>query len=289
MSKLSGLSLRTSLLALFGVFSESLLGETIDCIEIPSIPYVISEQGVYCLKQNLAGSLLYGDGIVVATNNVTIDMNGYKLGNLAAGAATNASGISASGRSNLILRNGVIRGFLRGVEFAGSGGAHLVENVRLDGNTHVGIFVSAPNVTLLDNTIVDTGGSSVASLTHAYGIVVFGESVTISGNQISGVVSSGTSPARGIHVVSDEAQILNNSISGLVAPAASFESYLFYAGQGGIIEGNRMMASAADQTNGITVNGGSMALCRNNQAVGFNAATFQCSDGGGNVSVKTPY
>ncbi len=89
--------------------------ETIECTVIDSIPFIITVQGIYCLTGNLASSLTSGEMITVATNNVTIDMNGFKLGGLAAGTATLANGIFALDRRNITIRNGSIRGFLRGI------------------------------------------------------------------------------------------------------------------------------------------------------------------------------
>ena len=63
---------------------------------ITSLPAVISSQGTWCMKQDLATAVTSGFVITVATNNVTIDCNNFKLGGLAAGAGTQASGIFAN-------------------------------------------------------------------------------------------------------------------------------------------------------------------------------------------------
>ncbi len=118
--------------------------ETIECTVIDTIPFIITVQGIYCLTGNLASGLTSGDMITVATNNVTIDMNGFKLGGLAAGAATFANGIFAFGRRNITIRNGSIRGFFRGILLQGNpatSSGHLLEDLRLDGNTLIGARV----------------------------------------------------------------------------------------------------------------------------------------------------
>ncbi len=56
-------------------------GETTNCTAITSIPATITTQGIYCLTGNLSGNLATGNAITINTNNVTIDLNGYKLGN----------------------------------------------------------------------------------------------------------------------------------------------------------------------------------------------------------------
>src|SRR5690554_5554987 len=97
------------LLAIAG-WTQSASAETTECTVIDSIPAVISSQGVYCLKKHVSGALASGAAISVNTNNVTIDCNEFKIGNLAAGPATQATGISASGRNNVTVRNCGIRG-----------------------------------------------------------------------------------------------------------------------------------------------------------------------------------
>src|SRR5687768_7416536 len=57
---------------------------------ISSLPATISTQGTWCLKSNLSTGITTGNAITIATNNVTIDCNDYKLGRLPAGDATNA-------------------------------------------------------------------------------------------------------------------------------------------------------------------------------------------------------
>src|SRR5690606_36206278 len=88
--------------------------ETTECMEIQSIPAVISTQGVYCLKRHVSGALATGSAIAVNTNNVTIDCNEFKIGNLAAGPGTQAVGIIASNRNNVTVRNCGVRGFQTG-------------------------------------------------------------------------------------------------------------------------------------------------------------------------------
>ena len=68
------------------VFPTSTQAETIDCTAITSPPYVIATQGVYCLTGNLSTSITTGSAIEIQANNVTLDLNGFKLGELVAGA-----------------------------------------------------------------------------------------------------------------------------------------------------------------------------------------------------------
>src|SRR4249920_3466180 len=67
---------------------------------ITSLPAVITTQGTWCLKQDLATTVTSGSAITINTNNVTIDCNDFKLGGLGAGLATLANGIYSLNRVN---------------------------------------------------------------------------------------------------------------------------------------------------------------------------------------------
>ena len=95
--------------------TSSAWAETIDCTAITTLPTTITVQGIYCLTGDLATSMTSGLAIDIQTNNVTIDLNGWKLGGLAAGAGTGTVGIFAWARKNITIRNGTIRGFYRGI------------------------------------------------------------------------------------------------------------------------------------------------------------------------------
>jgi hypothetical protein len=68
--------------------STSANAETINCTEITTVPFVITVQGNYCLKSDKSSSSTTGNMIDIQTNNVTIDLNGFKLGGLGAGVGT---------------------------------------------------------------------------------------------------------------------------------------------------------------------------------------------------------
>src|SRR4249920_3461142 len=62
---------------------------------INSLPAVISTGGIWCLKHDLS-TAIDGDAIHInGTNDITIDCNNFKIGGLAAGIGTNATGIWA--------------------------------------------------------------------------------------------------------------------------------------------------------------------------------------------------
>ena len=109
---------------------------------IDSLPATISTQGTWCLRKDVSTGMTSGAAITIAANNVTIDCNHFKLGGLAAGSATTATGIQASStRQNVAIRQCNIRGFRFGVMLDGGAG-HLIEDNAFDGNTTFGMYVA---------------------------------------------------------------------------------------------------------------------------------------------------
>ena len=202
--------------------------ETTSCTTIAALPATLSSQGVYCLTRDLASSLESGAAVTVATNNVTIDCNGYKLGNLAASAATTAVGILASGRLNTTVRGCGIRGFRVGIRV--EGGGHLVEDNRLDFNRNIAIVIAGDGGTVRRNRVFSTGGGTTAMAAagiHAtYGVDVLD-------NLVSGVEAKpGTGyQATGVYSIGNTGgSIEGNRIRGLAGGAAGQEIAIWAGG-----------------------------------------------------------
>ena len=125
--------------------------ETVNCAPIQSVPFTITAEGVYCLTGPIGTAMASGNAIDIQAHNVVVDLNGFKLGNLAAGPDTGANGIRASDRQNITIRNGTIRGFHQAIvllDVFGVSQAHLVKDIRADQSTEVGIRVEG------DGTII---------------------------------------------------------------------------------------------------------------------------------------
>jgi parallel beta-helix repeat protein len=173
---------------------------------IDTVPAPITSQGVYCLRKDLSTSITSGTAIEIKTNNVTIDCNDFKLGGLNAGEASQAAGIRATSRQNVIVRNCNVRGFKTGIGLSGSG--HLVEDNRLDNNLYVGIDVSGDNSLVRRNRVFDTGGLTGA--TEAYGIRADSNIVE---NTVAGVFTDGTATSlAGIYSSGPGTQVAGNRI-----------------------------------------------------------------------------
>ena len=101
---------------------------------ISSLPFIITNRGSYYVTTNLnsGGS----SGIIISTNDVVVDLNGFTLTGLGP-----FDGISVSlGRNNLVVRNGILRNWGSGI--SGGLGAHSsFQDLLVSGCSSAGISV----------------------------------------------------------------------------------------------------------------------------------------------------
>ena len=199
--------------------------ETVDCTPIPSLPYTISAQGIYCLTANLATSQASGSAITIAANNVTLDLNGWKVGGQAAGTGTGAVGIS-SAANNVTIKNGIVRGFMFGMYLTGRGAT--VQGITADQNTVTGIYVTGSGSVVQGNQVVDTGGSTAGANSGATGIEVGGAGSLIQNNLVSGLTAAGSGIELGITFDAQATQSTarGNIVSDTARPSTA--SYAIY-------------------------------------------------------------
>jgi hypothetical protein len=206
---------RLILMLALATLAASVRAETVNCTPITSVPATINQQGLYCLTGNLSTSQASGNAITINANNVTIDLNGWKVGGQAAGTGTQAIGIY-SAANNVTIKNGIVRGFLYGVELEGSGA--VIRDMLLDGNTNTGISTLGIGALVEHNLIVNTGGSSVYQT--AAGIVITGGNSTISDNTVLGLTATGGYDAYGILIQSSRNTARNNILSNTTSPSS---------------------------------------------------------------------
>ncbi len=236
--------------------TQSVKAETINCTAITSGSTVIAVQGVYCLTGDIATNMATGNAIEIQTNNVTIDMNGFKLGNLAAGPGTSANGIYAWQRKNITIRNGSIRGFYNGIylqdsfPYAASSG-HLVEDIRADGNTYRGIVTQGTGNLIRNNQIVNTGGSTVQA--GAFGIVMVGGGDNIVRGNTVNTTTGTTGPTYGVYLSTSSASLVKDNL--VTNTTSSSTTYGISLSNGSQVSVRENDVTTAD--NGIYFAGGS--------------------------------
>jgi hypothetical protein len=126
-----------------------------------TFPVVINQPGSYQLGANLTvpANAAMNAAIVVAADDVTLDLNGYTLAGAGTcsgeGATLNCGGGQVptgihSDRLNTVVRNGTVKGFSWGVRLGMSGGAplgsHRVEDLHAYHNGNSGVMINGGTV-----------------------------------------------------------------------------------------------------------------------------------------------
>ncbi|MGR8935474.1 MAG: hypothetical protein ACU837_13935 [Gammaproteobacteria bacterium] len=257
------------------------------CTEITSIPTTLTVQGTYCLKQNLETNITTGAAITIANNNITIDFNGFKVGGGQGGLGTQAVGIYALDRKNIVLRNGVIRGFYYGVffddsdaDYSNTGGYRLYD-LALDINRYVGVWLEGNGSAINNVRINTTGGSTVVP--HAWALVNAGANADIGDNFIAATAADVSGLALGIFAVGSTVNIHGNQVTNTTFGAGGQGIGIFAPSPGDLIESNVVLNSAlVASTGGIVSGSATQDLCVNNRISNFATVIQNCKDGGGN-------
>jgi hypothetical protein len=251
---------------------------------ITSVPATISTQGTWCLSKDISTAIAAGAAIEIATNNVTIDCNGFKIGGLAAGDGSLANGIHALQRLNVTVRNCGVRGFYRGLQLEGdyTSGGHLVEDNRFDNNLQVGIEVHGDGSTVRRNFVYDTGGAT--GQTFAHGVIVRNDTDVID-NTIANTTALVDPYA--MAVVAGYGNVVSgNRIRGLWSVNGYYNRMGIYANNNNqtVIQDNVIVSyGTTTSAVGITCAGtGTGTRLRNNRLLAFGTAHSGCIDDGGN-------
>jgi hypothetical protein len=130
--------------------------------------------GSYYLTTNLFAGTNINDGITVRTNmnNITIDLNGFAIMNTNPASSTASPvGIRISGATNIVVRNGQIFGFDRGVRIEAPSSHIVMEDLHVshcrragleaDGNTAYPVLSVTMRDCVIENIDATGKGASV--------------------------------------------------------------------------------------------------------------------------------
>jgi hypothetical protein len=172
---------------------------------VSSAPFTITNPGCYYLTTNLSVST--GNAITIATNGVTLDLNGFSIFSTAAGATGTAILLNGSLR-NITIANGFIQGgvtnngsgvyngpgFAYGIYCSGLPVNVLVSRVSVLGCLDYGIFLNIGDSIDVESCTVRTVGSYgiYASTVKQSSAIDCGSSAII-GNQVSDCRGQSTS------------------------------------------------------------------------------------------------
>jgi hypothetical protein len=161
--------------------------ETLYCRHyITALPATITQPGHYCFFRNLSTPMTSGIAITIAADFVWLDLNNFALDGSAAGMGTLAKGIFSENHKYVTVRNGIVRGFIAGIELEGN--YLTVEDIRADRNTRsaISIVSAAAGNVARRNRITNTGGTTFLNLTGITGLAIVGTWSVIYGITFSG-------------------------------------------------------------------------------------------------------
>lgn len=121
---------------------------------ISKLPYTIKSPGLYYLTGNLNAAS--GAGIIVYSDDVTIDLLGFRLQGNTDNIAIHMKTVNDVAAKNVEVRNGTIRGWKIGVAASGLNGHYRVINIRVRDNSYGGIMLESGGNLIKDCTITDT-------------------------------------------------------------------------------------------------------------------------------------
>ena len=225
-----------------------------------AFPIVIRQPGSYYLTSEITG-VAGQDGIVIMTNNVTLDLNGFSV----AGVGS-ASGISAgTGLQNVSIGNGVVRGWSVGVN-ASTASALRLHTLVAANNGSSGIL--GGNESLVTDCAARQNGDRGIQITS--GII---SRCTASGNNIGLTVTDGTvreSSARanatgivGIRSVVENCVASSNTGDGFLISSGKLLNCVARANSGDGIEalGESIVSGNVCSSNGAGVGVGAGIHC----------------------------
>jgi hypothetical protein len=187
------------------------------CTPVAYVPFVIDTPGSYCLVKHLLYASDTGAAISVESDAVLLDLNGFEIAGTG-NAGTQAVGVRAADRQDIVIRNGGVRGFLKGVsieDLTGNSRGHLVRNMRASDNLLAGLWVEGWGSALRNNLVVGTGGTSaLGTNADGIGILAQGAALRVMSNDVIETSDVGSGRAIGIELrAADGSFVERNRIS----------------------------------------------------------------------------
>jgi len=287
--------LLVSVLVASGAGRAALAAESYDNCSgfIDSVPASITAAGTWCMRHDVSTNMASGAAITILADDVVLDCNNFKLGGLAAGMSTFATGVhggsstGSGGRQyNVTVRNCNVRGFHYGIYISpgsGNGGGYLVEDNLVEQSRFVGILVGAGRNRVQRNRVVDTGGRPGQN--YAFGISAHADLIDNTVTGVYGDAAVTSFIAYGI-VLGDANGYLarGNHVSGLQPHGVNGQAWGLQSGNRSILVDNRVIAPAPGTAGGGLCGLSTGCLCKGNTAANFANPTVNCTDLGGNAS-----
>ena len=186
----------------------------------------INESGAYVVGRNISAT---GDCFVIAADFVNLDLDGFTLtGNgTGAGISQLMPVFGVGGRRGMVVRNGAVTNFQRGVALEFSIGGR-VEGMTVSGNTGTAIRLG-DNGAAVRNTVMNNGGNGIeialgglaeGNQVRDNGVgILMGNGANVTGNTVGHNTGSGIVVFEGGLVSNNSSR--NNTGNGIVADCPS--------------------------------------------------------------------
>jgi len=221
-----------------------LTGNEIRAVDVGTTGLIIDKPGLWHFCENIQtpGIVNQGPAIIIAANDVVLDLGGFVLQLLNPTSANVGDGIDiAPGVQNVTIRNGTLRGWNFSINILGENDLVIIEKLKIiefgvdesfNANNVTVIGIQAVNMSnlIISNNIFDNGSGVVIALFAIDGLL-------IENNIISNIVGNTPIPGIGFVVleaidISDIANptsqnitIRNNIIENLSSIATSANSF----------------------------------------------------------------
>jgi hypothetical protein len=232
-------------------FAPAARAETLTCTELATLPATITASGHYCLSKNFS-QVFTTAAINIAASNVVLDCNDHAVTQTGTTAIT---GVYASNRSQVTVRNCALNGFGRGIAFfetaAGQSRANRVLGNVIRRSRVAGIQMAGTANQVADNHVSENMGSAASQYTYGILLSSFGDNGVgnvLRRNVIADFVPDVYVRPMGIYLMDvDGTAVLDNTISSLYSPQ----------GQGayGIVASGTVLNTAAVRNHVITAVG----------------------------------
>jgi len=187
------------------------------CKDILRLPYEISAPGCYQLKQDLSFSNEDGTAVVVKSNRVRVELNGFRI--KGPGQSAHSVGISVRGGHDVSIQNGSVDSFLFGIRAEAEGEAgpargFLLKNLTLDDHALRAVMAGGSEIHLENVLVRNTGVRVVLPNPQTAGIELSGKNCSISDTHVLDTSSSGTGEAVALILRGDVVgcTLVNNSL-----------------------------------------------------------------------------
>ncbi len=176
--------------------------------------------GSYYLITNLFAGTNTNDGINIRTNvhDITIDLNGFSIINTNGAGPSSPVGVRISEGTNVVIRNGQIEGFDRGVRAEGLFYGVVVDNVHIRNCRRAGIEANGvagdgtQTMTIRNCIVEGMDGTGEATSLTVDGITLLNCRAVVQNCVIRDIVAVGTGIANCIDAVSPTNTFVDNNL-----------------------------------------------------------------------------